>query len=182
MILARESRPALAVAAFLIVVVGAELSVINTGGETPSSPIPEAIPQRQSKPLIPDNAIDVILSRPLFVTGRRSRVNGIVMRGLDNMPRLTGIIANSERRVAVFQPTGEKPKALKEGDSIGGWTIRSIGQRQVVFEKNGGMMTIEPSKNSSTVGAATSPAPQDRSVLGQGPGNLPSPNGRIGQP
>lgn len=87
--------------------------------------------------------VDTILERPLFVPGRHSAGRPTGQAGGEQVPRLTGIVMTGARRTALFQAMGEKPKVLREGETLGGWTIASITHRQVVLQKSGGTMTIE---------------------------------------
>jgi len=182
MIIPGSLRPALAVAAGLILVIVAEMTTLDVGGRAPSVPALDVTPPGRLAPPFPENALETILGRPLFQSDRRLRTGDTVVRDDGKLPRLTGIVVAPERKVAVFQPFGEKPKALKEGDAIGGWTIRTIDRRQVVLERNGGTMTIEPVKDSTIAGSAIGATPQGTTRFDPIPSHSRESSGRTGEP
>jgi hypothetical protein len=172
---ALEIRSAFVVATILTLTILAELTLINIGGVVPSLPSVDVASPRNIAPFSDANAGDVILSRPLFIPGRRLRGGESVVLG-DELPlRLTGLIVTNDRKLAVFQSVGEKPKTMREGDHIGSWTIQTIDQRQVVLQKPGGTMTIEPAKDFTNAKTATGNVPRGNSFAGQIHGQAPMP-------
>lgn len=170
-------RSAFVIAAVLLAAIVAELFLSHAGGEVSSLPPLEAVPARTLSPFSPAHAVEVILSRPLFLPGRRMRGGGMFAHGDDTLPRLTGIVVAPGRKVAVFQPATEKPKALAEGDSIGGWTIQKIDHQQVVLQKSGGTMTIVPTKESANVEIPGGVPSRGHPISGQNRGQAPIPSG-----
>jgi hypothetical protein len=172
-----EIRAALCIAVLLAVTIVFELTAVGVGADEASLPRPEASAATAGQPFAAAGAVEVIFSRPLFQPGRRSQGGEMIVRGDDALPRLTGIVVDRDRRVAVFQPVGEKPRTLKEGDSLGGWTIQTIGHRQVVLQKSGGTMTIEPAKETVGAGSAIGQTPRRGAYPGQMPAPAPMPPG-----
>jgi general secretion pathway protein N len=166
---ALQSRFALACAAGLVLLIIGEMTLLDVGGAVAPSPPPAAMPAQTAAIFSPANAVETILSRPLFQPGRRPPGGALPMRGDTALPRLTGLVVDGDRRIAVFQPAGDKPVELKEGDSIAGWTIQTIGHRQVVLQKPGGTMTIEPAKEMSGAAAAIGQTPRRGPYSGQAP-------------
>jgi general secretion pathway protein N len=132
------------------------------------------------RPAVPVGATETILARPLFLPGRHGQQRDLpTAKGGDGVPRLSAIVVAGDKRLAVFQPPTGKPMALREGDVVGGWTIHTIDRRQVVLQKAGGTMTIEPSKDlaAGAVGAAT---PKGRAPFQAAPAQaMPGPAGAL---
>jgi hypothetical protein len=181
-IVAGEYRLPVVVAAVLLMAVAAELAYFAVGGGGPSLPGLEVAPPQKAGPSHSESTVQMILARPLFQSGRRSAGGDVVSHGIDNLPRLTGVMFARDRKVAVFQPVGGKPQVLKEGNAVGGWIIRTIGPHQVVLEKNGGTMTIEPVKDTAITGVANGLAPQAVPFPGQNPAPPIMPTGRMPHP
>ncbi len=151
-------RSAIALAALLTAIIVAELSLVDVGGKVPALPAADPAAPQNAQPFSPTDAAQTILSRPLFLPGRRPRGGEVARPEDDHLPRLTGIVISHGRKLAVFQPDGEKARTLTEGDIIGTWTIQKIDHRQVMMQKSGGVMTIVPAKdvsNSGTPGDAS---------------------------
>ncbi|MDR3436836.1 hypothetical protein [Telmatospirillum sp.] len=181
-----RARVPLALAAVTVVVIAIEAASLGFGG-TLVPPPQRLAPPPEPPAAAPLSSLETIFARPLFQPGRRSSGHQTTTaRGTETLPRLTGIVVDGEKKIAVFQPAGEKPRVVKEGDAIGGWTIQAIGRRQVVLQKPGGTMTIEPAKDLGGSPAAavqtnrnvpfqgtTPPAPMSGAPLN--PGQAPRP-------
>jgi general secretion pathway protein N len=135
--------------------------------------VPAVAPPR---PAIPPGAAETILARPLFLPGRQGQGRDLpAAKGGDAVPRLSAIVVAGDKRLAVFQPPVGKPMLLREGDAVGGWTIHRIDRRQVVLQKAGGTMTIEPSKDLAA-GAVGASAPKGRAPFQAAPAQaMPGP-------
>jgi hypothetical protein len=94
-----------------------------------------------------DELLATILARPLFSSTRRppqSAVSdGAASADLADT-RLTGIIIEPARRIAIFAITGAKPLRLTEGEAVSGWRIESITPREVALSGPSGTKTLEP--------------------------------------
>jgi hypothetical protein len=80
--------------------------------------------------------------------------------------RLTGIVTEPGRRMAIFAVNGEKPLRVAEGDAVSGWRIESITPREVSLSGPGGTKIMQPKMDPNLV---------------QPPGQLPTagPGGRL---
>ena len=109
-----------------------------------------------------DELLAMVLSRPLFSSTRRppqSAVNDGPSADLGDT-RLTGIVTEPERRLAIFAVNGAKPLKLSEGEAVSGWRIDSITPREVSLSGPGGTKTLEPKVDPSlSQGAAPAPIP-----------------------
>ena len=109
-----------------------------------------------------DELLAMVLSRPLFSSTRRppkSAVNDGPSADLGDT-RLTGIVTEPERRLAIFAVNGAKPLKLSEGEAVSGWRIESITPREVSLSGPGGSKTLEPKVDPSlSQGPAPAPTP-----------------------
>jgi len=109
-----------------------------------------------------DELLATVLSRPLFSSTRRppqSAVNDGPSADLGDT-RLTGIVTEPGRHLAIFAVNGAKPLKLSEGEAVSGWRIESITPREVSLSGPGGTKTLEPKVDPS---------------LSQGPVPVPTP-------
>ncbi|MBO0736924.1 MAG: hypothetical protein J2P48_10195, partial [Alphaproteobacteria bacterium] len=100
--------------------------------------------RRQANPRI-DDLVGTVLARPLFTSTRRppqSASNGAA-DGLADA-RLTGIVTEPGRRVAIFAVKGEKPLSVAEGEAVNGWRIESITPSEVSLSGPTGTKTLQP--------------------------------------
>jgi hypothetical protein len=112
-----------------------------------------------------DELADAALSRPLFSPTRRppdqapgesTAVQDIAGK------RLTGIIVDPDRKLAVFAVSGGKPLILTIGDTVDGWHIESISPGEVSLSGPGGTRSLQPKSDPSLVRqavAVATPAP-----------------------
>ena len=110
-----------------------------------------------------DELLATVLSRPLFSSTRRppqSAVNDGPSSADLADTRLTGIITEPGRHLAIFAVNGAKPLRLTEGEAVSGWRIESITPREVSLSGPGGTKTLEPKVDPS---------------LSQGPAQVPTP-------
>jgi general secretion pathway protein N len=104
-----------------------------------------AVPRQPSSRL--DELLAVVLARPLFSSTRRppqSAANDSVTSSDLADVRLTGIVTEPGRQVAIFAVNGAKPLRLSEGEAVSGWRIESITPREVSLSGPGGTKTLEP--------------------------------------
>lgn len=120
-----------------------------------------AVPQRivAAKPAL-DQWLAAILARPLFAPDR-SPAAGSVAADV-GLPRLTGVIAFDNDRIAIFQPAGNaKPILARNGDTIGGWQVVTIAGDAVGLRKANARVLINPKFDNlaGTAAIAFTPAP-----------------------
>jgi hypothetical protein len=70
--------------------------------------------------------------------------------GLPNM-RLTGIVIEPERHLAIFAVPGSKPLVRAEGETINELRVESIGPNQVSLSGPSGSTTLEPKSDPSLI-------------------------------
>ena len=58
--------------------------------------------------------------------------------------RLTGIVTEPGRRIAIFAVSGGKPLKVAEGDEVSGWRIESITPREISLSGPSGTKTLQP--------------------------------------
>ena len=57
--------------------------------------------------------------------------------------RLTGIVIDRDRRIAIFSVTGTRPLVLSEGETLKDWRLDSISEQKVSLSGPAGTMTLE---------------------------------------
>jgi general secretion pathway protein N len=94
-----------------------------------------------------DELLAGILARPLFSSTRRPPQSASTGSASDSDladTRLTGIITEPGRRIAIFAVNGDKPLRVAEGEAVSGWRIESITPREVSLSGPGGTKTLQP--------------------------------------
>jgi hypothetical protein len=139
------------------------------------APRREAIPAagRQTNPRL-DELVATILARPLFSSTRRPPQNAPAGASADSDladTRLTGIVTEPRRRLAIFAVNGEKPLKVAEGDAVSGWRIESITAREVSLSGPSGSKTLQPKMDPNLA----PPAGQPPAVAGAPGARLPVP-------
>jgi hypothetical protein len=135
-------------------VVFAALLLVELGTVEPTQPpvvsVPrqvEAHPVRRLQPPRTDEAASVVLGRPLFSETRRpaklAKTDGPDASGLRNK-RLTGIVINSNHRLAIFAVSGAKPLVRTEGEMVDEWRLDTIAPREVSLSGPDGTATLMP--------------------------------------
>jgi hypothetical protein len=128
------------------------LELDSSGADTSSAveiaPRQELAPavRRQQNPRL-DDVVATILARPLFSATRRPPQNASTGSSADNdlaNARLTGIVTEPGRRLAIFAVSGEKPLKVAEGDAVSGWRVESITAREVSLSGPEGSKTLQP--------------------------------------
>jgi len=128
-----------------------------------------------------DELLATVLSRPLFSSTRRppqSAVNDGPSADLGDT-RLTGIVTEPGRHLAIFAVNGAKPLKLSEGEAVSGWRIESITPREVSLSGPGGTKTLEP-KVDPSLSQGSAPAPIPINPAARPP--VPLPAGAAGLP
>jgi hypothetical protein len=123
-----------------------------------------------------DELVTTLLSRPLFsptrkpVEQERATADHPADQELPKNLRLTGIIIDPDRSLAIFAVAGARPLVRKEGEMVEQWRVVSIGPRQVLLSGIEKPLKLEADPN--LVRPASSAPP------GATPGQL----GRPGRP
>ena len=94
-------------------------------------------------------------------------------RELSNV-RLTGVVIQSDRQLAIFAVAGAKPRTLSLGEALNGWKLDSISPEGVSLSGPGGTRTLQPEGDTTLVRQARLPAapaqPQPAAAPRQAPG------------
>src|ERR1700730_6562943 len=101
----------------------------------------------------PGELVSTILAQPLFSTTRRPPEEPMGRWDEPQLPniRLTGIVIDSDRHLAIFAVSGGKPLARGEGETINEWRLDSIGPNQVSLSGPTGITTLEPKSDPNLV-------------------------------
>lgn len=135
------------------------------GSESPveiASPrLAEMTPQRIQNPRV-EELVATTLSRPLFSATRRPRDRGTADRPMElglSQLRLSGIVIEPQRRIAIFAKTGAKPLARSEGETLDEWRLDSITPREVTLTGPTSSTTLEV-KTDPNIARPARPQPQ----------------------
>ncbi len=128
-------------------------------GKAPAIEVP-ARPEAAAEPHEPGARVDELLTetlaRPLFSATRRPPPTGGDAAPDDSDlsdTRLTGIMTEPGRRIAIFIPAGAKPLTVSEGDTVSGWRVESITPREVSLTGPSGSKTLQPKLDPNLVPA-----------------------------
>jgi hypothetical protein len=128
------------------------------------SNMPPSVRRQQRAHL--EELLATVLDRPLFSTSRRppqtAANDGPGTSDLADT-RLTGIVTEPGRSIAIFAVNGAKPLRLTEGEAVSGWRIESITPREVALSGPGGAKTLAP-KIDPNLGAPSAPGPAAAAV------------------
>jgi hypothetical protein len=171
---------------------------LESGNEPPAG-VPRAAtnegqPAVQGDPVRPaprqtaDQSVATILAQPLFSPTRRPpetvQADGSADPTLSDV-RLTGIVIDPDRRLAIFAVKGTKPRTLSVGDALNGWKLDSISPEEVSLSGPGGTRTLQPKIDTTLVRQARVPVqPPAGAPPGQAPGQpqAGAPSGRVPVP
>jgi hypothetical protein len=114
----------------------------------------EALPAPAAQRARVEELVETALAHPLFTATRRppeqAKTDRSADPGLENI-RLTGIVIEADRHVAVFAVPGAKPLVCSEGEAVNEWQLDSISLREVSLSGPGGFMTLEPKSDPTMV-------------------------------
>ena len=65
--------------------------------------------------------------------------------------RLTGIVIERDRRIAIFDVTGTRPLVLSEGEALKDWRLDNISPQKVSLSGPAGTITLEPKADPNLV-------------------------------
>jgi hypothetical protein len=146
------------------------LAELNPAADQPvsvaTSPRAEAPgPPEVQRPAV-EQLVQTALAQPLFSPTRRPPDTAGPRAAEPELlnVRLTGIVLEPERRLAIFAVPGSKPQSRAEGETINDWRVESIGPSQVSLTGSAGTMVLEPKFDpalvrTQPVAAALSPNP-----------------------
>ena len=122
---------------------------------------PDSAPtlRRQQGPRV-EELVATILARPLFSSTRRPAQDAPAAAAADGDladTRLTGILTEPGRRMAIFAVTGGKPLKVAEGDEVSGWRVESITPREISLSGPGGTKTLQPKLDPNLAGQVPQP-------------------------
>jgi hypothetical protein len=124
------------------------------------SNIPPAVRRQQSAQQ--EELLATVLGRPLFSSSRRPPQTAANDGGTTSDladTRLTGIVTEPGRSIAIFAVNGAKPLKLTEGEAVSGWRIESITPREVALSGPGGAKTLAPKIDPNLGAPQSGPAP-----------------------
>src|ERR1700686_2062233 len=106
---------------------------------------PEAgTPPRAPGPRV-DDLLATILVRPLFSPTRQPAAHPDQPTGLDlGNVRLTGIVIEPGRHLAIFAVPDAKPMVRSEGEMMNEWRLDSITPEEVVLSGPAGTTSLQP--------------------------------------
>lgn len=122
----------------------ASIAVLPSAESGQRSDFASSLQTREPPSLETFSAID---ERPLFSASRRPLLEQGIEKGGDKPERigayiLQGIVIGENQRIALLvDPATRKTLRLAEGEGVGGWVARKIGEDYVHFE-SGGMERI----------------------------------------
>ena len=137
--------------ALLGAVVVIEVALTRPAAELPGKTPGAAADPAPAAPLAEgpnlDRLLDETLARPLFSPSRRpaaeAAAGGSSDTDLDNI-RLTAIMIEPNRRLAIFAVADGKPLELGEGDMLNGRRISAISLNEVSLVGPAGTETLQP--------------------------------------
>lgn len=152
-----------------------ELDSGDPGGQPVATPAPapeQTRPaQRVQSPRI-DDLVATTLSRPLFSATRRPAERAAPDRPVDpelTNVRLTGIVIEPDRHIAIFAVQGAKPLVRSEGETVNDWHLDAIAPREVTVTGPAGTTTLEPKADPNLVRTAQPAQPAPAARLGTPP-------------
>jgi hypothetical protein len=125
---------------------------LRQGGGSASALAPRAATEAKipaaNRPKSPPSGdlVAASLARPLFSSTRRpaAHANTAPPAGPDTAKlRLTGIVMEADRHVAIFAAEGRRPFVRAEGETINQWYLDQILPQQVVLSGPDGSLTME---------------------------------------
>jgi hypothetical protein len=143
--------------------------------ELPRRPDMPPAPRRQQSARL-EELLATVLGRPLFSSSRRPPQTAADNSGGTSDladTRLTGIVTEPGRSIAIFAVNGAKPLKLTEGEAVSGWRIESITPREVALSGPGGAKTLAPKIDPNL--AATPPGQPPAAAAAARPPVPPSP-------
>ena len=121
------------------------------GSEAPiiaaAEPRAQATPRKPVQPPPTEELVATAVARPLFSPTRRPAERASPTTASDSDIsdiRLTGIVMQPDRHLAIFAVAGAKPVVRAEGESLKEWRLESISPTEVSLSGPGGSRTLAP--------------------------------------
>jgi hypothetical protein len=137
-----------------------ELNADDPGVQPAATPAPaHTLPAQRLQSARIDDLTATTLGRPLFSATRRPAERAAPDRPADpelTNVRLTGIIVEPDRRIAIFAVQGAKSLVRSEGETVNDWHLDSIAPHEVTVTGPVGTTTLELKSDPNLV----RPAPQ----------------------
>jgi len=106
-----------------------------------------------------DAMVAEIIKRPLFTARREPPQVRVVKAEPPRLQgRLAGVMMEADLRESLFSRPGARPVAVKEGDTIDGWTVQKIETDSVRLTSAFGEQVVRPTNGVSE--EVTAPAPR----------------------
>jgi len=147
-----------------------------------------AMKGEQARPAVQPRTANALvattLAQPLFSPTRRPPETAKSDASLDptlNDVRLTGIVIEPDRQLAIFAVTGAKPRTLSVGEALNDWKLDSISPEEVSLSGPGGTRTLQPKVDTTLVRQARVPAAPVQPPAGAPPG-VPAIQPQVGVP
>jgi hypothetical protein len=102
----------------------------------PAAPLPQAEPSASQAPPPSDPLLGLTRRPP-----KPASSDNAADRRLPDV-RLTGIVIEPDRRIAIFAVTGTRPLELSEGETLKDWRLDSISPQKVSLSGPAGTMTL----------------------------------------
>jgi len=116
-----------------------------------------------------DDSVATVLAAPLFSPTRRPpESSGPSVDPEVSGVRLTGIVIQPDRRIAIFAASGTKPFVRSEGETLNEWQLDSITPLAVTLSGPAGTRTLAPRPDLNLVRPA-SPVPMAAARRKPGP-------------
>jgi len=121
--------------------------------------MPEPIPHAVAvEPPRVDDLVSAALAQPLFSPTRQPAATAEDEASETPDFRLTGIVTEADRRLAIFAAANAKPLAVEEGGQVYGWHVDSISPREVSMSGPAGTRKMQPKNDPALKGSAPRPA------------------------
>jgi hypothetical protein len=181
---------------------GAIGTTIGPGGDQPAAVTLPPARRAAGNPLwaVPLRLLNVTRERPLFSPSRRPPAVAMVAvpsTGPQPAPRpgspdhplltLVGTVVGKQQRIGVFvDQASKKVISLKIGQGYDGWTLRTVGDRDAVFQRHQREVVLALPARSATDQAAIPAVNAAAGTWMDGDGQMigppPAPNGGLARP
>ena len=155
-----------------------------------AEPRAQVAPPKRPQPPPVEELVATAVARPLFSPTRRPAERASPTTASDSDIsdiRLTGIVMEPDRHLAIFAVAGAKPVVRAEGESLKEWRLDSISPTEVSLSGPAGSRTLAPKTDPNLVrpgppvfpGPAAAGRPGQPAVAQPAPGTGRSPNPQV---
>lgn len=149
----------------------AELGSADSEAPALAMPAAPAQPSPQPRAQAPavEDLVATAVARPLFSAARRPAEKASAASADPELPdvRLTGIVMEADRHLAIFAVSGGKPLVRAEGESLKEWRLDSVSPTEVSLSGPGGLRTLTPKTDPNLVRPAPPVLPGPGAAPGQ---------------